>query len=135
MPKDFRGTKETNEAPWLWLFYEYEPKDGKAFVKYRTTLELSEKDEEQMEEIEKHRRAMRRQARILRKFARRHPGKHPTNSEWSKKLLLSRIKSQRSSSAAIIPTTLNKSSSARIHNIYISIVFSLPDLLLAVEAH
>ncbi|MHC5061623.1 MAG: S41 family peptidase [Planctomycetota bacterium] len=68
--KAFRGTSETDEGPWLWLFYEYEPKDGKAFVKFRTTLELSEKDEEQMEEIEKHRKAMRRQDRIDMKFRR-----------------------------------------------------------------
>jgi C-terminal processing protease CtpA/Prc len=54
--KDYRGTRETSEGPWLWLFYEFEPKDGKAFVKFRTALSLSEKDQEQIKQIEQIRR-------------------------------------------------------------------------------
>lgn len=49
--KSFRGTREKDEMPWLWLFYEFEPKDGKAFINFRTTLSLSEEDQEQINEI------------------------------------------------------------------------------------
>ncbi|HUW19583.1 MAG TPA: S41 family peptidase [Sedimentisphaerales bacterium] len=54
--KSFRGTRETKEGPWLWLFYEFEPKDGKAFVKFRATEQLSEKDREQIKQIEEMKR-------------------------------------------------------------------------------
>ncbi len=54
--KDFRGIRETDEGPWLRLFYEYEPKDGKAFVKFRTTEKLTEKDQNQIKEIKEARR-------------------------------------------------------------------------------
>ena len=57
--KSYRGTRETDEGPWLWLFYEFESKDGKAFVKFRTTLSLSEKDQEQIKEIKEIRKRRR----------------------------------------------------------------------------
>ncbi|HUS72602.1 MAG TPA: S41 family peptidase [Sedimentisphaerales bacterium] len=50
--KNFRGTRATRDVPWLWLFYEFEPKDGKAFVRFRTTEQLTEKDQDQIKEIE-----------------------------------------------------------------------------------
>jgi C-terminal processing protease CtpA/Prc len=54
--KDFRGISATRDMPGLHLFYEYEPKDGKAFVKFRTTEQLSEKDREQIKEIKETRK-------------------------------------------------------------------------------
>ncbi|MHC4739994.1 MAG: S41 family peptidase, partial [Planctomycetota bacterium] len=50
--KSYRGTRSTESTTWLWLFYEYEPKDNKAFLKFRSTLSLSDKDQEQIKEIE-----------------------------------------------------------------------------------
>ncbi len=44
----------------LYAFYEFEPKDGKALVKFRTALSLSKKDQEQANKIiDKHRKALR----------------------------------------------------------------------------
>lgn len=51
--KDFRGIRATGAAKLLHLFYEFEPKDDKAFVKFRTTESLSETDREEIKEIEK----------------------------------------------------------------------------------
>ena len=60
--KSYRGTRATGATTWLWLFYEFEPKGGKAFVKFRTTLSLSEKDQEQIKEI--------KETRLRKKAAR-----------------------------------------------------------------
>lgn len=55
-PKSFRGIHATKDVPVLWLFYEFEPKDGKAFVKFRTTLSLSEKEQQEIKGIEEARK-------------------------------------------------------------------------------
>lgn len=47
----YRGTRSEEATTWLWLFYEYEPKGGKALVKFRTTLSLSETDQQQIKKI------------------------------------------------------------------------------------
>jgi len=50
--KSFRGIYASRAAQPLWVFYGFEPKDGKAFVKFRATESLSEKDQEQIKEID-----------------------------------------------------------------------------------
>jgi hypothetical protein len=66
-PKAYRCTRASGAATWLHLFYEFNPKDGKAFVKFRTTLSLSKKDREEIKEIEearKRRRAAEQRAEL-----------------------------------------------------------------------
>lgn len=78
--KDFRGTRATRDVPWLWLFYEFEPKDGKAFVKFRTTLSLSEKDREQIKmikEIRRHRKTESTTDAIIAKLRETAPQEIP----------------------------------------------------------
>ena len=55
-PESYRSTRASGATTWLHLFYEFEPKDGKTFVKFRTTLSLSEKDRDQIKEINEARR-------------------------------------------------------------------------------
>ncbi len=56
--KEYRGTrlylkkKKAYTSARLYFFYEYEPKDNKAFVKFRATMSLSEKDRQQIKEID-----------------------------------------------------------------------------------
>jgi transglutaminase-like putative cysteine protease len=66
-PKAYRSTRASGATTWLHLFYEFKLKDGKAFLKFRTTRSLSEKDQEQIREINeasRRRRAAERQAEL-----------------------------------------------------------------------
>ncbi|UCC22026.1 MAG: transglutaminase domain-containing protein [Planctomycetota bacterium] len=62
--KSFRGISASRAAPPLWIFYGFEPKDDKASVNFRATESFSEKDQEQIKEIEEMRE--RRNAAKLR---------------------------------------------------------------------
>jgi C-terminal processing protease CtpA/Prc len=54
--KSYRGIYAEEVSKCMWIFYEFEPKDGMAFVKFRSTEQLSEKDREEIKEIEDIRR-------------------------------------------------------------------------------
>jgi len=54
--KSFRGIRSPRATQPLWVFYGFEPKDGKTFVKFRATEQLSEKDQEEINEIDEARR-------------------------------------------------------------------------------
>ncbi len=65
--KSYRSIYATRGAPLLHFFYELEPKNGKAVVRFRSTLSLSEKDRDQIKEIDKasrRRRAVELQAKL-----------------------------------------------------------------------
>jgi len=55
-PERKKAYRAMGGAKSLHYFYEFEPKDNKAFVKFRTTLTLSEKDQDQIKEIKETRR-------------------------------------------------------------------------------
>jgi len=61
--KSFRGIYASRAAQPLWIFYGFEPKDGKAFVKFRATESLSEKDQQEIKEIDE--ASSRRRAKEL----------------------------------------------------------------------
>jgi len=54
-PKSYRSIYATG-APLIHVFYGFKPEDDKAFVKFRTTMSLSEKDREEIKEIDKARK-------------------------------------------------------------------------------
>ena len=86
--KDYRAISLTRAKQLLSLFYEFEPKDNKAFVKFRTTLSLTEKDRQQIKEIDE---AIRRRkagntidaivARLRKKASQESPYKFGTVKE------------------------------------------------------
>ena len=65
--KDFRSIKARRAATYLKCFSEWEPKDGQAFVKFRTELP-SEKDRRDFRKEQEEREAIRRQVRSVREW-------------------------------------------------------------------